>query len=586
MSEWIAPNSEHAPPKAGEPPLHRAARVGDHDSIRKLIAGGHDPNASFDIELDPGAHPNPATPLMVAAGSGDGAGVETVELLLELGADPTIQLNGRSVVWDAIAGLGWNYRPGGDAERAMLLLEHGAPVGESAGDRNDLLCAGASSGDPARLKIAMGFGGDVNGYFDPEKSKSVAGMMESMMAQANATLLEGMPEQLRALMAEEVLAPSDELDEMLASLQPRDDKPFASDIPLFCAASSGDPECVRMLLEAGADPKQIDNMGATPLAEATSEEVARLLIDAGGSLEVVDQFGRSLVIDAISEGDVPRLRAYLACGADVHATDKSGHNLLLQSMFYPNVEVVRALLDAEADPKSVGNDGENSFHASISDEEPEGLEEQLPLVYALLRERGLDVHQPDSDGVTPLACAADYGTAIHVRALCEAGADPNGCFPGLRDDQSPDEEPQPVPILFAAISDRYGDRAPIIEALLRAGANPLATDLSDATAGSRLVGELCSSQKKTKKLIRSFYDALPFFEADAPVDVDSRHLMIDAVMPIFREYLADFCADFRPDDYERYGLPQQRIDLRECISLMYSYELWWRLWTEQQGNQS
>ncbi len=102
MSDWSPPNEAYPPPKKGEPPLHRAARVGDHDAIRALVAKGHDLEQGFDLSLDPGARSAEATPLMVAAGSGDGATCETVSLLLNLGAD--LQEGGRAVVTWACAG--------------------------------------------------------------------------------------------------------------------------------------------------------------------------------------------------------------------------------------------------------------------------------------------------------------------------------------------------------------------------------------------------------------------------------------------------------------------------------------------------
>jgi ankyrin repeat protein len=88
--EWEC-NPKHAPPKEGEPALHRAARVGDLGELSRLLASGADPDSVFDIGLDPGAYPWPATPLMVASGSGDGATVETVRLLLSKGADPKLR---------------------------------------------------------------------------------------------------------------------------------------------------------------------------------------------------------------------------------------------------------------------------------------------------------------------------------------------------------------------------------------------------------------------------------------------------------------------------------------------------------------
>ena len=54
-------------PKPGEPALHQAARLGDLQTIRDLLARGEDINSRWDISLDPGARPNDATPLMVIA---------------------------------------------------------------------------------------------------------------------------------------------------------------------------------------------------------------------------------------------------------------------------------------------------------------------------------------------------------------------------------------------------------------------------------------------------------------------------------------------------------------------------------------
>src|SRR5262245_56988306 len=65
------PRSRFPIPKYGEPALHRAARVGNHEEIRSLIESGVPVDDLFDIQLDPAARPRLATPLMVAVGSAD-----------------------------------------------------------------------------------------------------------------------------------------------------------------------------------------------------------------------------------------------------------------------------------------------------------------------------------------------------------------------------------------------------------------------------------------------------------------------------------------------------------------------------------
>ena len=84
-------NPSYLPPKDGEPPLHRAARVGDDDAIRKLVTEGADVNQLFDMRLDPDGRQAVATPLMVAAGSGYGASIGTMQRLLELGANASLK---------------------------------------------------------------------------------------------------------------------------------------------------------------------------------------------------------------------------------------------------------------------------------------------------------------------------------------------------------------------------------------------------------------------------------------------------------------------------------------------------------------
>src|SRR5262249_40796611 len=113
------------PPKKDELALHCAARLGDHDRIRQLVNEGHDINQPFNMALDPGGRDAMATPLMVAAGSAYGATVETMRLLLDLGADSSLKYKWGSIARFAASGLGWNYLPGGDADRLKFCLELG-----------------------------------------------------------------------------------------------------------------------------------------------------------------------------------------------------------------------------------------------------------------------------------------------------------------------------------------------------------------------------------------------------------------------------------------------------------------------------
>lgn len=71
-----------------EPPIHRAARLGDLDELERLLARGEDIDSRADFDYDCGSCLRQLTPLMVAASSEDGATAATLRRLLGHGAEP------------------------------------------------------------------------------------------------------------------------------------------------------------------------------------------------------------------------------------------------------------------------------------------------------------------------------------------------------------------------------------------------------------------------------------------------------------------------------------------------------------------
>lgn len=68
----------------------------------------------------------------------------------------------------------------------------------------------------------------------------------------------------------------------------------AGNTPLHVAATRGDTQSVRVLLEEGADPNAVGEHGCTPLHQALKQEhlqVARILVAAGASLDAKDGAG-------------------------------------------------------------------------------------------------------------------------------------------------------------------------------------------------------------------------------------------------------------------------------------------------------
>ncbi len=68
------------------------------------------------------------------------------------------------------------------------------------------------------------------------------------------------------------------------------------DRPLHYVAHRGNAHCVRLLLEAGADPNAKGEMEVSPLYWAVSQgnfEVARLLLEAGAGIDHMNELGSS-----------------------------------------------------------------------------------------------------------------------------------------------------------------------------------------------------------------------------------------------------------------------------------------------------
>jgi ankyrin repeat protein len=414
------PSPAFAPPKADEPPLHRAARTGDEAAIRALGATG-DLQSVFDMQLDPGAHPTPATPLMVAAGSGEGATAGTVRLLLGLGADPKATAGGRSAADFACSGLGPFYRPGGDAERLRLLLEAGSPLSVTGEVGARLVGAVAESGDAERLAVLLAHGASPHAWLDPHGR--------------------------------------------------RRKRPWDFLIPLFCAVDGDSIACVRLLLDAGADVRQRDDGRRTALWKARSEPMVRLLLERGLALEDRAHNDWTPLTAAALDGiwGLPRLRALLACGADPNATHDHGYTVFMSAVasMERHPDVLHALIEGGADPHAVTGLGYNAFHAAMDVSGDACSEDSVRLILAFLRQAGVDIEALDRNGHTPLALAVLEGIAIEVRVLVELGANPNVI---VREHCGGECSKVATPLIFHAIAS-VGGRAEMVEALLQGGAN-------------------------------------------------------------------------------------------------------------------
>ena len=226
----------------------------------------------------------------------------------------------------------------------------------------------------------------------------------------------------------------------------------------WAAAQSGNGRVVKVLLDRGADPFAESNDGRTPLHSAlryrADPSVVSRMLDAGA-----DEHLTPLQLSAL-QGDVMGVRRLLAGAADPNETDRYGWGPLHFAVPLAGLEMVSALLAAGADPEARTVGGATALHLAAS-------QATVPVVSALLS-AGADPNASDAEDGLPLHYAARFQEEALLRvimALLRAGADPGSTA------QSADD--YGLTPLHGVLANPQVT-APVVQALLGAGADPMA----------------------------------------------------------------------------------------------------------------
>ena len=346
----------------GTTPLHWAVHRNDGDMVDRLIKAGANVNARNEYG---------SSPLMEAASDGN---TSLIEKLLKAGADPNAPgVDGMTALMIVARST--------NVKAATLLMEHGANVNalENQKKQSALMWAAAQNQGPM-VRELIAHGANVN-------QRALVNVTATALF-ANANPLDW---------------PSNVSTEPRA--QPRAPGGMT---PLLYATREGCLECVKAMVEAGADKDLIDPEGVTPLIMAISNfhfDVAAYLIKAGANVDKWDLWGRSPIYCAVDLNTIPH-----GGRADQPSLDET-----------TSLQVIDMLLDAGANPnlqlkllppyRNLGADRGVDRMLTIGTTPLLRAAKALdaPAVAALVK-HGARLDIPNNQGITPVMAAAGMGS--------------------------------------------------------------------------------------------------------------------------------------------------------------------------------
>jgi len=187
--------------------------------------------------------------------------------------------------------------------------------------------------------------------------------------------------------------------------------------PLHLAAGKGHVECLKALLDKHADKETKTMYGYTPLylaASAGQVECLMVLIKEGAEIEAKDNNEQTPLYIAAHKDHVECLKTLLEAGADKEVKNKGGMTPLHGAAGAGTIECLKVLLKEGAEIEAKNNNQWSTLHFAAANGHVECLK--------VLIKKGADVGAESNNESTPLHSAAEHDSAECLKTLLEAGA--------------------------------------------------------------------------------------------------------------------------------------------------------------------
>lgn len=205
---------------------------------------------------------------------------------------------------------------------------------------------------------------------------------------------------ITTLMASSFKGPANILKMLIRNGTRLDERDSWGRFALWIAAQAGQFECVRTLVEAGADieaAKSNSRQSALLVAvEGQHHDIVNYLAQAGGDVDRADSAGTTPCHAAAAHGDCKMLEILLAHSARYTSQDRNGSTPLHLACARKDEDVsaIECLLRHDASPTTQDNTGKTALHHAAQNCHSRAIQ--------LLLGRGASPWIPDKRGRRPL----------------------------------------------------------------------------------------------------------------------------------------------------------------------------------------